>query len=86
MAKEAGSLLDPPIRPRAWVIRLPGAFLGPDGQRITGSFQTVVVAASEDMAWELAMDCDVWEQLPFPVKNVQIFPKDPLSNGANSSR
>ena len=32
------------------------------------------------------MECDVWEQLPFPVKDVQIFPKDPLSNGANSSR
>lgn len=25
------------------------------------------------------MMSDVWEQLPFQVKNIQIFPKDPLA-------
>ena len=86
MAKQPGYLLDPPRRPRAWVIRLPGVFVGPSGRRIEGSFQTVVVAPSEDMAWEIAMNCDIWEQLPFQVKNVQIFPKDPLNHGNYSTR
>lgn len=86
MAKEPGSLLDPPRRPRAWVIRLPGLFVGPGGRKTHGSFQTVVVAPSEDMAWEIAMGCDVWEQLPFDVSNVQIFPKEPLSNGKHPTR
>lgn len=51
-----------------------------------GSFQTVVVAPSEDMAWEIAVMSDVWEQLPFDVANVQIFPKEPLSNGKHPTR
>lgn len=74
-------LLDPPIRPRAWVIRLPGVFIGYDGAKEKGSFQTVVFAETADYAWDVAIQCDVWERLPFEVKTVQIFPKDPvLSN------
>lgn len=68
------------------MIRLPGLFVGPGGRKTHGSFQTVVVAPSEDMAWEIAMGCDVWEQLPFDVTNVQIFPKEPLSNGKHPTR
>ena len=86
MAKQAGSLNDPPVRPRAWVIRLPGLFVGPGGRKISGSFQTVVMAQSEDMAWEIAINCDVWEQLPFDIKNIQIFPKEPLSHGVDTTR
>ena len=75
-----GSQPDRVPRPRAWVVRLPGVFIGYGGQRERGSFQTIVMAESEEMAWELAMGCDVWEQLPFKVANCQIFPKDPLPN------
>jgi hypothetical protein len=63
---------------RAYVVRLPGVFIGYSGAKQQGSFQTVVVAESEEIAWEVACACDVWEQLPFDVKNAQIFPKDPL--------
>jgi len=63
---------------RAYVIRLPGVFVGYGGTKERGSFQTVVLAPSEDMAWDIAVMCDVWERLPFEVNNVQIFPKDPL--------
>lgn len=31
------------------------------------------MAESEIIAWETAMDCDVWEKLPFEVKHVQVF-------------
>lgn len=44
------------------------------------------MAPSEGMAWELAMSCDVWEQLPFEVSDIQVFPKEPLSNGKHSTR
>jgi hypothetical protein len=60
------------------VIRLPGVFIGYGGDKQRGSFQTVVMAQSEDMAWEVAMMCDVWESLPFKVDNCQVFPKDLL--------
>ena len=66
-----------PQRPRAFVIRLPGVFVGHNGSKIKGSFQTIVMALSEDHAWDVAIQHDVWQQLPFEVKNVQIFPKDP---------
>jgi hypothetical protein len=75
---EAGSELAPkPIRPKAWVIRLPGVFVGYGGKKVTGSFQTIVLAESEDMAWDIAVQHDVWTQLPFEVDTVQIFPRDP---------
>lgn len=68
-----------PERPRAFVVRLPGVFVSYCGHKMTGSFQTVVMALSEEHAWDVAMNHDVWEQLPFEVKNPQIFPKDPVA-------
>jgi hypothetical protein len=69
------------------VIRLPGIFIGYDGSRQRGSFQTVIMAMSEEAAWDVAIQHDVWEQLPFEVPTVQIFPKDPLpvSHGQHST-
>jgi hypothetical protein len=61
------------------VIRLPGLFIGHNGHKIKGSFQTVVLAFSEEQAWDVAIQHDVWEQLPFNVETVQIFPKDPAA-------
>jgi hypothetical protein len=70
------------------VIRLPGVFIGYGGTSERGSFQTVVMAETEEMAWEVAMDCDVWERIPWKVDSVQIFPKAPLmsSNVGYTSR
>lgn len=28
------------------------------------------------MAWETAMDCDIWEKLPFEIKYAQVFPRE----------
>jgi hypothetical protein len=46
------------------------------------------MAETEEMAWEVATACDVWERIPWKVDNVQIFPKTPLtsSNVGYSSR
>lgn len=63
---------------RAWVIRIPGEFIGYWGDGESGSFQTVVVAENEEMAWDIATNCDVWERIPWEVDNVQIFPRLPL--------
>lgn len=83
----AGSPNASDSRLRAWVIRLPGVFIGPGGDRERGSFQTVVMAETEDMAWDVAMRCDVWESLPFKVESCQIFPKDPApADGHHSPR
>lgn len=85
---EPGSkqLAPKPKRPRAYVIRLPGVFVGADGHREKGSFQTVVMAMNEDHAWDVAIQHDVWQPLPFQVKNVQIFPMNPLvTNGSNQA-
>jgi len=69
------------------VIRLPGVFIGYDGHKERGSFQTIVMAATEEMAWDVAIQHDVWERLPFSVPNVQIFPKDPVdSHGDHQAR
>ena len=72
---------------RAWVIRLPGVFVGYDGKKERGSFQTIVMAPSADYAWDVAIQQDVWTPLPFRVDNVQIFPKDPevALNGADQA-
>lgn len=76
MAHGSPASADP--KPKAWVIRLPGVFVGYNGSRVKGSFQTIVMATTEEMAWDVAIQHDVWEQLPFDVANVQIFPKDPV--------
>ena len=60
------------------MIRVPGEFIGYGGTREAGSFQTIVVAENEEMAWDIATCCDVWERIPWKVDNVQIFPKLPL--------
>jgi hypothetical protein len=65
---------------RAWVIRIPGEFIGYGGTRELGSFQTIVVAENEEMAWDIATYCDVWERIPWKVDNVQIFPRAPLAS------
>lgn len=78
MAHGSQPSIDPKLR--AWVIRLPGVFVGYNGSRMKGSFQTIVMATTEEMAWDVAIQHDVWEQLPFDVANVQIFPKDPVPN------
>ena len=41
------------------------------------AFQTIVSANSAEAAWEVACMTDVWETLPFQVKRVQVFPRDP---------
>lgn len=66
-----------PERPRAFVIRLPGVFVGYNGAKVKGSFQAIVLAVNEEHAWDIAIQHDVWQQLPFDVQTVQIFPKDP---------
>lgn len=81
----AGSQPERPLPLRAWVIRVPGIFTGYDGLRHRGAFQTIVVAQSEEMAWDVAITSDIWEPLPFNVANAQVFPKDPISNGHNQA-
>tara|TARA_R100000781_G_scaffold35386_3_gene25252 strand:+ start:552 stop:716 length:165 start_codon:yes stop_codon:yes gene_type:complete len=53
---------------------LPGGFLG---MTEYGGFQTVVMAANADSAWEVAAETDSWEMLDFDVDTVMVFPKDP---------
>jgi len=62
---------------RAWVIRVPGVFVGPGGTRERSSFETIVMAPTADYAWDVATNSDAWTRLPFCIDNVQIFPKDP---------
>ena len=84
--EQAGSTSEPaPVsKPRAYVIRLPGAFMGDYASR--GSkytcFQTIVMAENEAIAWEVACCTDVWQTLPFKCDCAQIFPKDPLQDDA----
>lgn len=87
MAPGSKQLAPKPQRPRGYVIRLPGIFVGYDGKKEKGSFQTIVMALNEDHAWDVAMQHDVWTPLPFSVENVQIFPMNPLvANGSDSTR
>jgi hypothetical protein len=58
----------------AWAVRIPATFIDHKSQTSKGSFQTVVMSQSEIIAWDTAMDCDVWEKLPFEVTDVQVFP------------
>ena len=61
--------------PRAWVIRIPGAF---DGivEEGGGGYQTTVIAESWEAAWEAAIDSNSWEVLPFDIKHIACFPKE----------
>ena len=60
---------------------MPGVVFALDGSKTHGSFQTIVFAPSEEVAWELAMMSSVWEQLPFNVQDIQVFPKEPKVRG-----
>lgn len=73
---------------RAWVIRLPGVFVGVGGKQERSSFETIVMAPTADYAWDVAMNTDAWTRLPFCIENAQIFPKDPevISNGTDQAR
>ena len=71
--------------PKAWVIRLPSEFVLYKGINGSCSFQTVVVATTAQMAWEVAFESDVWEQLPWVVDKVQVFPKSPVTADVDHS-
>ena len=60
------------------MIRVPSTYIGYGGVFGTESFQTIVVAENEEMAWDIAMHCDVWERIPWKLDDVQIFPRLPL--------
>ena len=74
-----------PPRPKAWVIRLPSEFVIYKGANDSCSFQTVVMATTAQMAWEVAFESDVWEQLPWTVDKVQVFPKIPVTADVDHS-
>ena len=48
-------------KPRAWVVRLPGAFMHLGNEQDYTAFQTIVSANSAEAAWEVACMTDVWE-------------------------
>jgi len=55
------------------------------GAKTQCSFQTVVMAESAQMAWEIALRSDFWEQLPWDVDKVQVFPKTPVTADVDHS-
>jgi hypothetical protein len=55
------------------------------GAKTQCSFQTVVMATTAQMAWEVAFESDVWEQLPWTVDKVQVFPKIPVTADVDHS-
>jgi len=67
------------------VIRLPSEFVIYKGAKTQCSFQTVVMAESAQMAWEIALRSDFWEQLPWDVDKVQVFPKTPVTADVDHS-
>ena len=58
---------------------MPGVYRYPFRNISRGSFQTIVVAQSEAMAWELASQDASWDSLPFLVEHPSIFPRDVLT-------
>ena len=70
---------------KAWVIRLPSEFVLYKGAKAQCSFQTVVMATTAQMAWETALSSDVWEQMPWDVDRVQVFPKTPVTADGHHS-
>ena len=61
------------------MVRVPGLYRYPFRNISRGSFQTIVVAQSEAMAWELASQDVSWDALPFPVEHPSIFPRDAIT-------
>ncbi len=62
------------IKPRYFVVRLPGAFTPDESDEI--GYQTVVLAKTANEAFESACDSNSWEILPFAVDNVHVFPRE----------
>ena len=62
------------------MVRVPGLYRYPFRNISHGSFQTIVVAQSEAMAWELASQDASWDALPFPVEHPSIFPRDAITS------
>ena len=50
-----------------------------------GGFQTVVLAESAESAWEVAMDSDSWETLPFDIPGIECFPRAPMISSSEVS-
>ena len=62
---------------RAWVVRIPNAFVI-DRSTDSHGFQTVVIAETPDQALEIASESTNWEVLDFAVSDFQVFPNTPL--------
>lgn len=58
---------------------MPAIYCNPLGNVSHCSFQTIVVAQTETMAWELATQDASWDQLPFEVQHPSIFPRDAIT-------
>ena len=61
------------IKPRYFVVRLPGAYTSYGEE---AGYQTIVLARTANEAFESACDSNSWEILPFEVENVHVFPKE----------
>ena len=66
-------------KPRAWVVRLPSAFIG-QKRKNNGGFQAIVMAENEDQAWDEAAKCDEWEILDFSIEQMSVFPMNPAED------
>ena len=62
---------------RAWVVRIPNAFVR-NRSKDSHGFQTVVIAETPDQALEIASESSNWEVLDFAVSDFQVFPNNPL--------
>jgi hypothetical protein len=39
----------------------------------------------DQSAWEVAMDSDAWETLPFDIPGIECFPKEPMISSSEVS-
>ena len=62
---------------RAWVVRIPNAFVR-NRSKDSHGFQTVVIAETPDQALEMASESRKWEVLDLEVSDFQVFPNNPL--------
>ena len=62
---------------RAWVVRIPNAFVI-DRSKGSHGFQTIVIAETPDQALDIASESNTWEVLDFSVSDFQVFPNNPL--------
>ena len=66
-------------KPRAWVVRLPSAFIG-QKRKNNGGFQAIVMAENEDQAWDEAANCKEREILNFSIEQMSAFPMNPAED------